>query len=138
MGQSNSCTTMTIEYVANHFERVLPNLSTEPVLLLASMKLRETRSVNPLQELQKVHTLASELGLAPAQYVAALYCCADTVQCQMIQASPEFLPGSLLVPAETLQNVLRPFGMSYLVQIIKEKSLCGNASSSLKAAAEET
>lgn len=120
MGHSRDAKTQTIEYVAHHFERQTNDDERTPVLLLASMQLREAEAVQPELELTRIHNVAKHAGLRDGEYVAAVYCCANASICQTAGRSAP--PGSLIVGAECLQELLASFEMSYLIQLVQEKS----------------
>eukprot|EP01033_Poteriospumella_lacustris_P008011 gene8011-5766_t len=133
MGHPREAVTQTIEYVAHHFERQAKDGERTPVLLLASMNLLEAGAVKPELELERIHNVARNTGLRDGEYVAAVYCCADAAICQTAALSAP--PGSLIVGAECLKELLAPFGLSYLVQLVGETSQKVQSASSCSAAA---
>jgi hypothetical protein len=133
MGHPREAVTQTIEYVAHHFERQAKDGERTPVLLLASMNLREAGAVKPELELERIHEVARNAGLRDGEYVAAVYCCADAARCQTAARSAP--PGSLIVGAECLKELLAPFGLSYLVQLVGETSQKVQSAASCSAAA---
>eukprot|EP01033_Poteriospumella_lacustris_P019474 gene19474-14108_t len=133
MGHPREAVSQTIEYVAHHFERKAKDGQRTPVLLLASMNLREASAVKPELELVRIHNVARNAGLRDGEYVAAVYCCADAAKCQTAALSAP--PGSLIVGAECLKELLAPFGLSYLVQLVGETSQKVQSAASSSAAA---
>lgn len=112
-----------IEYVARHFTINDSNGDDKPTLWLASMKLRDSSSVNSIVGfINEIHDIARLSSLpCDCQYFAVLYCCWSTNK--ILQYIPSLPDGSIIIPAETLRRVLRPFGGGYLDLIIEEKSL---------------
>lgn len=119
MMQPNDVDTPAIEYVARYFVTRDNDGNSTPILFLASMKLRERNTVGSLVSwAEDIHRLARKSGLKLGQYYAVLYGCWPS---SSIDQSA--LPlGTIVVPAETLVSVLRPFGGGCLELLVREKS----------------
>lgn len=118
--ESNSQQTQGIDYVGRHFI-VNDEGGRDCVLLwLTSMKLREANTVTSLLGYAKrIHDVASAAGLQSDAYFAVLYGCWRTGDINM-----GALPSkTVVVAAETILRMFRPFGGGCLELIVREKSL---------------
>lgn len=118
--------TKAVEYAATYFATYQEDdfgeidvSSQTPILLVASVKLRDPSCVDILQELKKIHATCKACNLVEGSYYAVLYCCNSASKVP----DPVSLPkGSIVVPIETLEQIFRPFGASCLLHIALEKS----------------
>lgn len=118
--------TKAVEYAATYFASYQEDdfgeidvSSQTPILLVASVKLRDPSCVDILQELKKIHATCKACNLVEGSYYAVLYCCNSASKVP----DPVFLPkGSIVVPIETLEKIFRPFGASCLLHIALKKS----------------
>jgi hypothetical protein len=99
-----------IEYVATHFQ-VKRNGKNYSVPFLCSTKFREnTSNEAPEVVAKELHKLSESLGLKKGEYFVMVYCCHQISQCQNIPR------GTIIVPYETLDKVMRVFGATCLLQ----------------------
>lgn len=116
--QSKNTVTEGIEYVVKHF--VHESSESKPVLFLTSMKLRNQKSKemkNIASIAENLHKIAEEANLEKGQYYVVFYCSMDSKSL----SSDQLPPGTIIVPSETILLLLRPFGVSFLVNAIEEK-----------------
>eukprot|EP00300_Choanocystis_sp_HF-7_P033963 c46434_g1_i1.p1 GENE.c46434_g1_i1~~c46434_g1_i1.p1 ORF type:complete len:301 (+),score=57.07 c46434_g1_i1:29-904(+) len=104
-----------IEYCARH---VVASRSADviPVVLLSSMKLRERQSMPIVASLaNEIHQLAAAAELSQGSYYAIIYSCLNETA---VGAVPK---GTIVVPFETLETTMRPFGASCLLTQARNK-----------------
>lgn len=117
--QPKGIDTKGIEYAAKHFVTFDENGYEQPVVFLVSMKLREANTVQSLASwAEAIHNLAKQAQLKSGQYYAVLYGCwpKDSIDVCKLPA------GTIVVPAETILRVLRPFGGGCLELLVREKA----------------
>jgi hypothetical protein len=103
----------TIEYVARHFVDVKGRIP----LLLCSMKLREaSNSQSAVSVANDIHVLARKAGLINENYYAVVYCCQPAEDINPL-ALP---PGTVVICAGTVMQMLHPFGASCLLSLVTE------------------
>jgi hypothetical protein len=115
----NTVTEEGIEYVVKHF--VHESSNSEPVLFLTSMKLRDQKTKemkNIVSLANKLHGIAKQANLKERQYYVVFYCSVKEKSLRGVQLPP----GTIVVPSETILLLIRPFGLNFHVNKIKEKN----------------
>lgn len=118
--QSKSSVSQLIEYVnrsfcVGHSARDVDDVDV-PMLALCSMKLRKYPSDNPANVAMEIHKSFQK----DQPFVVIVYCCwrRDEIVARNLQLPPR----TLIVPFETLHNIMKPFGANCLLEVAESKS----------------
>ncbi len=108
--------TEAIEYVGRCWE-----VEGRRVLTLCSMKLHHAGSESPINDVKNIHRLvaalieANQISLKNQEYYAVVYCCWPADQILAEAKTNPIPPGTVVVPVDSLNEVMYPFGASCLL-----------------------